>query len=161
MERHKESWRVFATALVEVPRARLLKIYSPRNDRLLQRWGANPAHVEHTARNPTDRLFLLLKELVKAGEAETARMAVDILAAALGGRFTFSGDARADKATPEEEINDMLLALADLTREFRVRADDGEICEEDRLALIERVRAVKRQADEFLELATRGEGSTV
>ena len=108
------SWQIFRIANRHLPKGRFQKIFT-QSSRHLYRWAADPRCCEQTAKNPIDRIRILLDEINIAGYGDYARAAIDYMAEPLGGRFIDTNPARSDKGTVDGEIADVAVSIGSLS----------------------------------------------
>lgn len=139
-----KSHQIFKIALHHLPKGRLQKIYTQKT-RQIYKWAADPRFCEETARNPIDRVRILLDEINIAGYGDYAREAIDYMAAPLGGRFTDVDPATSDKDI-SGEIVDVAVSTGILFNLVR-KAENGGLDAADRI----RIKAAARKAIQEIE----------
>lgn len=147
-----ESWRVFKVAKKHLEPGALQRIYS-KSTRLLDMWAANPNHCEITARNPLDRMRLLLDELDSAGFEDYARAAVDYLAEPLGGQFALFGHDKSDRDDVDGELADLFSTGGMFSTRLREALADGHLDTAERITLKQMARQVILELNQVLDAA--------
>lgn len=144
------SWQIYYVAKKKLPHGMLQKIYR-RSSPLVSMWAADPKYCEHHARNPIDRIRLMLEEMDTAGAGEYARWAIDYMAAPLGGRFAPLRDVCSDKGTVEGEVMDVAINFGHMADTIRAAMVDGRLdaCEIARIK--EHARTLKNEVDQLLD----------
>lgn len=135
-----ESWEIMLRCRDTVGATQMQKIFS-RGQTQINRYCMSPLYGD-AQRNPIDRLGLLFEQLVEAGEQETVRAALNILAEPIGCRVQPTETPVPDKATVEEECLDDYPELTELDRLIGRR-------EHPRIVL-RQAEQVKQEVDETL-----------
>jgi len=138
------SHQIFKVAIQHLPKGRIQKIYTQKQ-RQVYKWAADPRFCEETARNPIDRIRILLDEINIAGYGDYAREAIDYMAAPLGGRFTDAEVSRAEKGV-KGEIVDVAVSTGILFNLVR-KAENGGLDAADRI----RIKGAARKAIQEIE----------
>lgn len=146
------SWQIMRQAKKKLPRGVLHKIFG-RSTRLVDMWAANPAHCEVTARNPLDRLRLLIDELDNAGCEDYARAAIDYLAGPIGGQFAPFAEEKSDKGDVIDELADLFAAGGNFTALLREALKDGHIDPAERIVVKEAARRIIKEVNQTLDAA--------
>ncbi len=147
-----ESWQIFKQAKKKLPHGALQRIYR-RSTRLVDMWAANPAHCEVTARNPLDRIRLLLDELDTAGSEDYARAAIDYMAEPLRGQFARFTIEQSDREDVDGELVDLFSAGGDFSDKVRVALEDGRLNTKERIMIKEAARKVIKELNQTLDAA--------
>ncbi len=147
-----ESSFVFAAAKKYLPKGSIQKLFT-KSTRLFNMWATDPRTSAIVARNPIDRIRILLNELDDVGQGQISRAAIDYMAEPLGGQFAENGSVVSDKGTVDGEIADISIALGDLGTEVREAIKDGKINPDERRRIVEAARNAKRQVEELLDAA--------
>ena len=145
-----ESWQVFNVARKKLGTRELQRIFT-RSMRLVTMWAANPRTCARTARNPLDRIRMLLDALDTAGYGEYARAAIDYMAEPLGGRFADIRPARSDKGAVDPEIADMAIALGELATQVREAMADGAVDTAESIRIKKAARDLRREVEQLLD----------
>ena len=152
-----ESWVVFNIANRHLPAGRMQRIYS-QTLRSVQRWAANPRHCSETARNPIDRIRMLLDEINLAGYGDYARAAIDYMAEPWGGRVIDMDIAISDKGCVDGEIADTTVAIGNLSNIIREALEDDELTTSERILIKGAARKLIREVEQ-LHQGSHGTGS--
>lgn len=147
-----ESWRIFRVAKKKLPHGTLQNIYR-RSTRLVDMWAANPANCEITARNPIDRIRMLLDALDSAGCEDYARAAIDYMAEPIGGQFAPFGQVRSDKDSIDGELCDLLTSAGMLSAKLREALQDGDLDIAERITIKEAARKIVHELNQVLDAA--------
>jgi hypothetical protein len=147
-----KSWQIFRQAKKKLPKGVLHKIFG-KSTRLVDMWSANPSHCEVTARNPLDRLHLLIDELDNAGCEDYARATVDFLSEPLNGQFVPFGDETSDRKDVDGELADLLAAAGEFCARLREVLADGQINTAERIMVKESARNVLKEINQCLDAA--------
>lgn len=146
-----ESWQVYHVARKKLPKGMLQSIYR-RSTPMVSMWAANPDYCENTARNPLDRIRLMLEEMDAAGCGEYARWAIDYLAGPLGGRFApMAADTASDKGTVDGEVTDIAIAMGRLADAVRAVWDVGDLSVDAIVGIKHQARELKVEVDQLLD----------
>lgn len=108
------TWEVMQATKQRLGETELQKIFS-RGRTQINRYCMNP-RFEDAQRNPLDRLITLFTRMVKAGDQEVVRSAVNMLAKPLQCRVQDIATPQPDKETIEEECLDDYPELVELNR---------------------------------------------
>jgi len=146
-----ESWQVFHVARKKLGANELRRIFT-RSTRLVTMWAANPRYCARTARNPLDRIRMLLDALDTAGYGEYGRAAIDYMAEPLGGCFADIHPARSDKGAVDPEIADMAIAVGKLAAQVREALADGNVDTEERIRIKKVARDLRREIEQLLDV---------
>lgn len=147
-----ESWRIFRLAKQELPPGVIQKLYT-RSSRLVDLWAANPRYCEATARNPLDRIRILLKELALAGYEDYVVGTLDWLAEVVGRRTALVGRVASDKGTVDGEIGDLAVAMGLLVNEVRQAVTDNRLDGGELLRIKNSALRVSNEVDQLLDAA--------
>jgi hypothetical protein len=118
-----KSWEIYDRARKAL-KSELYEIYGSRSSRMVDYWAQDPDRSAVTRRNPIDRIEELLHRLCDAGERDTAKAVLRILASATNCYIRDRSDVKPDKETLAEEIIDDLPRLVDYHR--ALQGDDLE-----------------------------------
>lgn len=151
-KRTLKTWVVFHNARKYLDRGTIQGIFT-QTSRHFDRWAADPKYCAETARNPLDRLGMLLTALDDAGKCDVARAAVDWLAGLISGRFTDAETAKSLTGDMNAEAADIPEALGDMSRIVRRAQADGVVDPAERIRIKEARRKLNREIDEFLDAA--------
>lgn len=146
------SWQIFRQAKKKLPRGVLHKIFG-KSVRLVDMWAANPAHCEITARNPLDRLRLLIDELDNAGCEDYARAAIDYMAEPLDGQFAPFPNDKSDRNDVDGELADLFGIAGEFVNRLREALLDGHINPAERIAIKESARSMVKELNQVLDAA--------
>ncbi|KKL62276.1 hypothetical protein LCGC14_2186840 [marine sediment metagenome] len=144
-----ESWKIYHIARKHLPKDFLQSLYT-RSSRLVYAWAANPRDCDETARNPIDRIRLMLEALDDEGYGDYARAAIDYMAEPLGCHCAEKSGAKSDKGTVDGEIADLASAVGNVADHIRDFVEKGK---GDPVQINEAIRYGKRQFDELLDAA--------
>ena len=147
-----ESSFVFAAAKKYLPKGSIQKLFT-KSTRLFNMWATDPKTSAIVARNPIDRIRILLNELDDVGQGQISRAAIDYMAEPLGCHCVEKSGAKSDKGTVDGEIADISIALGDLGSEVREAIKDEKINSDERRGIVEAARNAKRQVEELLDAA--------
>ncbi|KKN36007.1 hypothetical protein LCGC14_0777840 [marine sediment metagenome] len=147
-----ESSFVFAAAKKYLPKGSIQKLFT-KSTRLFNMWATDPRTSAIVARNPIDRIRILLNELDDFGQGHVSRAAIDYMAEPLGCHCVEKSGAKSDKGTIDGEVADISIALGNLGSEVREALKNGEIDSDKRRLIVEAARNVKRQVEELLDAA--------
>lgn len=140
---------VFHNARKYLDRGKIQAIYT-QTSRQFDRWAADSRYCAVTARNPLDRLEMLLAALDDAGKGDVARAAVDWLAQSVGGRFC---NDPADISEPGQ-VDSVICETMDRMSSARGASiealKDGVITTEERIRIKHRLREFEVKAAEFV-----------
>lgn len=142
-----QSWQIFSYALKTLPKGFLQKLYT-RSYNLIQLWAADPAFNDRQARNPIDRITIMLRELDLAGYGHVARAAVDLMAGSMGGCFAPLPGAVSDKGSVDGEA---AVALGELVKKCREAVDDGVVDEAELHGVMEQLRATREEIEQLFD----------
>ncbi len=101
----------FSGAIYHLTKSVMVKIWNV-SDRTMERWSADAAMTEYTAKNPIMRLGITLEKLMEKGKVEFARSCVDSLARTVRCYLVAEEVATPDKPTIAEEMLDDIQAIA-------------------------------------------------
>jgi hypothetical protein len=146
------SYQIFKIAIRHLPKGRIQKIFTQKM-RCIYKWSADPRHCEATARNPIDRIRILLDEINIAGYGDYARAAIDYMAAPLGGRFIDIDMARSDKGSVDGEIADTLVSIGELSSIIRTALEDDHLTTAERIKIKDAGRAAIREIEQLLDVS--------
>ena len=147
-----ESWRIFRLAKQELPPGVIQKLYT-RSSRLVDLWAANPRFCDSTARNPLDRIRILLKELALAGYEDYVAATLDWLSEIVGRRTVAIGPVASDKGSVDGEIGDLAVAMGHLVNEVREAVADKKVDGGELLRIKRRALQLSCEVDQLLDAA--------
>jgi hypothetical protein len=127
-----KSWEIYDRARKALEHE-MYEVYGSRSSRVIDYWAQDPDCSAETKRNPIDRLEELLRRLCDAGERDTAKAVLRILASATNCYIRERSEVLPDKETLAEEIIDDLPRLVDYHR--ALQGDDLEEVDRARAAL--------------------------
>jgi hypothetical protein len=114
-------------------KSEMYEVYGNRSSRMIDYWAQDPDCTAESKRNPIDRLEELLVRLCEAGERDTAKAVLRILASATNCYVRDRSDVTPDKETLAEEIIDDLPRLVEYHQ--ALQGDDLEEVDRARAAL--------------------------